>query len=58
MDVTRRKLLMAAGAILGLPLIVETVWPQHATTGFKVTMTTLFWVGEISNREKRFHSKQ
>ena len=53
-DVTRRKLLMAAGAILGSSLIVETVWPQHATTGFKVTMTTLFWVGEISNRENAF----
>lgn len=45
-DVTRRELLMAAGAIKGSPLVVQTAWPQDAMAGFKVTMTTLFWVGE------------
>jgi hypothetical protein len=51
--VTRRRLLTAAGVIIGSAVLVEAVLSRR-TTQFKLTMTTLFWVGEPSNADNAF----
>ncbi len=54
LGVTRRKLLTAAGVIVGSAVVAEAALLRSAGTGFKVTTTTLFWVGEPSNAENAF----
>ena len=54
LDVTRRELMTAAAVIVGSALLAEAYLLRRGGTGFKVTMTTLFWVGEPSNDENAF----
>jgi hypothetical protein len=54
LDVTRRELMTAAAVIVGSALLAEAYLLRRAGTGLKVTMTTLFWVGEPSNDENAF----
>lgn len=54
-DLSRRNLLTAASAAAGLLLIAgEAQMLRTRPGGFKVTMTTLFWVGEPSNDQNAF----
>ena len=51
MELTRRRLLGAAGCLIVPAIFPEAALVQSSTAGFKSTITTLFWVGEPSNSE-------
>jgi len=53
MNLTGRKLLMAAGGLMGSAFLAETI-VMPSKTGFKSTTTTLFWVGEPSKADNAF----
>ena len=52
-DLTRRDLLASAGAATGMSPFAEGA-QLSGPSPFKVTMTTLFWVGEPSTEENDF----
>jgi hypothetical protein len=53
MNVTKREFLLAAGILTSSALLAEMIL-MRSRTGFKSTMTTLFWVGEPSDAENSF----
>lgn len=54
MRLTRRELLIAAGASSAASAVPRMAYPAAFVDGFKETITTLFWVGERSNAENAF----